>query len=70
MMIFILACISNILYLNYSRETINIQEYMIAVYTTFTTIINTILYVILVWQSSKLFALIKGLERIVQTSEY
>lgn len=67
---FILACISGILYLNYSRESIDIQEYMIVAYTTFTTIINGIEYVILVWQSSKLFALIEDLESIVHDSEY
>lgn len=63
------ACISTILYLIYSRDTINIQEYMISIYTAFTTFINVLLYAILIWKSSKVFVLLEGIESVIQESE-
>lgn len=67
---FIFSCISTILYLNYSHDTIPIQEYMISLYTAFTTAINGVLYAILIWKSRKVFVLIEGIESIIQESKY
>lgn len=64
--IFGVSCVSSTLHL---FDELSFDEYIISVYETSTAIVNTILLVILVWKTTKIFELIELISSTVQMSK-